>query len=59
MRGGLDTLIFTAGIGEHSAPMRKRICNGLGYLGIEVDPHRNTAHPPIISRQGSLLLAGS
>ncbi|HYT32858.1 MAG TPA: acetate/propionate family kinase, partial [Thermoanaerobaculia bacterium] len=36
--GGLDTLVFTAGIGEHAAPVRERICAGLNYLGIELDP---------------------
>jgi acetate kinase len=50
--GGLDTLVFTAGIGEHSAPVRERICAGLGYLGVELDTARNAAHAPIISRKG-------
>jgi acetate kinase len=50
--GGLDTLVFTAGIGEHAAPVRERICAGLGYLGVELDPDRNAAHAPIISRSG-------
>ena len=35
--GGLDTLVFTGGIGEHAAPVRARICTGLEFLGIEVD----------------------
>ena len=35
--GGLDTLVFTAGIGERSAVIRARICDGLGYLGLELD----------------------
>ena len=51
--GGLDTLVFTAGIGEHSAAIRARICDGLGYLGLEVDAARNAAHAPIISRDAS------
>jgi len=51
--GGLDTLVFTAGIGEHSAVIRARICEGLGYLGLEVDAERNAAHAPIISRDAS------
>jgi acetate kinase len=50
--GGLDTLVFTAGIGEHSAPVRERICAGLGYLGVELDAGRNAVHAPIISRKG-------
>jgi acetate kinase len=51
--GGLDTLVFTAGIGQHSAAIRERICEGLGYLGLEVDAARNAAHAPIISSHGS------
>ena len=51
--GGLDTLIFTAGIGEHSSPIRERICRNLEFLGIQLDPSRNREHAPIISRQGS------
>ena len=39
--GGLDTLIFTAGIGEHAAPVRERICTGLECLGLELDAERN------------------
>jgi acetate kinase len=51
--GGLDTLIFTAGIGEHAAPVRERICHGLEFLGLELDAERNDRHAPIISRDGS------
>jgi acetate kinase len=51
--GGLDALVFTAGIGEHAAPVRERICAGLDYLGIELDPQRNQASAPIISRNDS------
>jgi acetate kinase len=51
--GGLDTLIFTAGIGEHAAPIRERICQGLEFLGLELDAGRNDRHAPIISRDGS------
>jgi acetate kinase len=51
--GGLDTLIFTGGIGEHAAPIRARICAGLDFLGIQLDEGRNAAHAPIISRDGS------
>jgi acetate kinase len=50
--GGLDTLIFTGGIGEHAAPIRERICAGLEFLGIHLDPRRNAAHAPIISHDG-------
>ncbi len=47
--GGLDTLVFAGGIGEHAAPLRARICAGLEYLGVEIDPARNDAHAPVIS----------
>jgi acetate kinase len=39
--GGLDAIAFTGGIGEHSAPMRSRICQGLQFLGVDVDPAAN------------------
>lgn len=48
--GGLDTLVFTAGIGENAPVIRKRICDGLGFLGIELDPKRNAKNAPLISR---------
>ncbi len=39
--GGLDVLVFTAGIGENSALVRSKSCEGLGFLGIELDPYEN------------------
>jgi acetate kinase len=54
--GGLDTLIFTAGIGEHAAPVRERVCAGLRCFGIDLDAARNDAHAPIISRDGSAVV---
>jgi acetate kinase len=51
--GGLDTLVFTAGIGEHSPVIRARICDGLRYLGVEVDTARNAVHAPLISSDAS------
>ena len=39
--GGLDVLVFTAGVGENSASMRARICQGLEYLGVKIDPEKN------------------
>jgi acetate kinase len=54
--GGLDTLVFTAGIGEHSAGIRARICDGLGYLGLEVDTARNFLHAPLISGNASRVM---
>jgi len=47
--GGLDTLVFTGGIGERAAPIRWMICSGLAYLGIALDPHHNDSHSDIIS----------
>ncbi len=47
--GGLDTVVFTGGIGEHAAPVRARICADFAYLGLTLDPARNAAHAPIIS----------
>jgi acetate kinase len=51
--GGLDTLVFSAGIGERSAPIRARICEGLDFLGIELNDARNEAHAAVISTDGS------
>lgn len=39
--GGLDALIFTAGIGENSSGLRQKICHGLDFLGIELDTEKN------------------
>ncbi len=39
--GGLDCLVFTAGVGENSASMRASICEGLEYLGVKIDPKKN------------------
>ena len=39
--GGLDCLVFTAGVGENSASMRARICEGLEFLGVKLDPEKN------------------
>jgi acetate kinase len=54
--GGLDTLVFTGGIGEHAAPVRQRICAGLGFLGIELEPARNAASSDVISGARSRVL---
>lgn len=47
--GGLDTLIFTAGIGENAPIIRQRICQNMEFLGIQLDPDRNEQNAPIIS----------
>ena len=51
--GGLDTLVFTGGIGENSAVIRARICDGLGFLGIELDEQQNAANAGTISPTAS------
>jgi acetate kinase len=47
--GGLDTLVFAGGIGENAPAVRARICDGLGFLGIELGEKRNTANEGVIS----------
>ncbi len=47
--GGLDTLVFAGGIGENSAPIRTRICEGLGFLGVELHAERNARNAPMVS----------
>jgi acetate kinase len=47
--GGLDTLVFSAGIGENSAVIRERICANLDFLGVRLDAARNDAHAGVIS----------
>ena len=51
--GGLDTLVFAGGIGENAPQVRSRICDGLEFLGIELDEARNAANGPVISVEGS------
>jgi len=47
--GGLDTLVFAGGIGENVPLVRQRICDGLGFLGIELNQQRNAQHASLIS----------
>ena len=49
MLGGLDLLVFTAGIGEHNAEIRRRVCAGLGYLGVRFDDEANARHDAVVS----------
>lgn len=51
--GGLDSLVFTAGIGERSAAVRAEICEGLEHLGVVVDPSRNDRDADVISADGA------
>jgi len=47
--GGLDTLVFAGGIGENAPPVRERICDGLGFLGVELDRECNAKSAALIS----------
>jgi acetate kinase len=51
--GGVDALVFCAGIGEHSAPIRQRICTMSRWLGVELDTAANDRHEARISKSGS------
>jgi acetate kinase len=51
--GGLDMLAFTAGVGEHSAPLRERICGALGWMGVQIDDAANHADAATISNPAS------
>ncbi len=51
--GGLDTLVFSGGIGENSPEVRRRACEGLGFLGVDLDEARNAAGEPLISTAAS------
>jgi acetate kinase len=55
--GGVDALVFTAGIGENSAEIRSRICAASAWLGIEMDPDANRERRTCISRAGSRVSA--
>jgi acetate kinase len=55
--GGVDALVFTAGIGENSAVVRQRICEASAWLGLEFDGVANDSHGPRISRAGSRVSA--
>lgn len=53
---GLDTLVFTGGIGENAPAVRARICDGLEYLGIDIDAERNAANADVISSASSRVI---
>ena len=44
--GGVDALVFTAGVGEHAAVIREQVCNNLGYLGLALDRTANDVCQP-------------
>jgi acetate kinase len=54
--GGLDTLVFAGGIGENTPSVRTRICKGLNFLGLEIDPKRNARNAPVISTNHSRVM---
>ncbi|MEW6120146.1 MAG: acetate/propionate family kinase [Pseudomonadota bacterium] len=54
---GIDALVFTAGIGEHAAPVRAAICTHLAWLGIDLDAEANRRHGPCISHAHSRVTA--
>ncbi|CAM5637292.1 acetate/propionate family kinase [Rhodanobacter lindaniclasticus] len=56
--GGLDLLVFTAGVGEHNAFVRERVCRDLAFLGVMLDPGRNDADSPVISADDSRVIVG-
>ena len=49
--GGIDALVFCGGIGENSRLIRARICERLGWMGIEIDHTRNAANARVISAE--------
>ena len=51
--GGVETIIFSGGIGENAPEIRRRICDGLGFLGIEIEEKRNEANESVISTTAS------
>jgi acetate kinase len=51
--GGLDAIVFTAGIGEHAPPIRERVCRNAAWLGVELDRDANAAGGPRISAPSS------
>jgi acetate kinase len=55
--GGLDALVFTAGVGENAATIRERVCRDAGWLGVELDASANAGRGPRISASGSRVSA--
>jgi acetate kinase len=51
--GGLDALVFTAGIGEHAAQIRERVCKEAAWLGVQLDPAANAAGGPRVTAEDS------
>jgi acetate kinase len=55
--GGLDGLVFTAGIGEHAPEIRRRVCDRIAWLGVEFDPAANEAGGPRLTKPASRVAA--
>jgi len=55
--GGLDAVVFTGGIGENSARIRASVLEGMGWMGIALDPQANAARGPLISKPDSAVRA--
>ena len=51
--GGVDALVFTAGIGEHAAEIRRRVCEDAAWLGVDLDQSENVTGGPLITGRGS------
>jgi len=56
--GGLDLLVFTAGVGEHNAFIRERVCRDLAFLGVALDDAANSAHAAVVSTADSRVRVG-
>jgi acetate kinase len=55
--GGIDGIVFTAGVGENAAEIRAAVCEGCRWLGLELDEAANQRHGPLISKVGSRVVA--
>jgi acetate kinase len=55
--GGVDAIVFTAGIGENSSSLRERVCRDAAWLGVDLDPAANASHGPQISTARSSVSA--
>ena len=56
--GGLDMLVFTAGVGEHNAFIRERVCRELAFLGLDLDMAANGVHATVVSSANSRVIVG-
>ena len=55
--GGIDAIVFTGGIGEHSSMLRKQVLSHFSFLGLELDEASNDAHTTIITAASSRITA--